>query len=105
VHAEGDRAETAGVEDAGPREHLWIAGARILGQVAELSGSLHPALGGQEVAREHLRQSRLAGAVASDQPDLVAIGHAERHVRHEDAGAHADFEVVHGEHSECPFDR
>ncbi len=105
VHAEREGAETARIEDAGAREHLGIAGARILRQVSELAGALHLAVGGQEIAGEHPGEGRLAGAVAADESDLVAVRHAERHVRHEDAGAHADFEVVDGEHGECPFDR
>ena len=103
MHAERERAESAGIEDARAREHLGIARAGILRQVAELAGALDLAVGGQQIAREHLRERRLAGAVAADETDLVAVRHAERHVRHEDAGAHADLEVVHGEHSECPF--
>ena len=73
VHAERERAESAGIEDAGAREHLGVAGARVLRQVAELAGAVDPAVGGQQVAREHLGQGRLAGAVAADETDLVAV--------------------------------
>ena len=73
VHAERERAEAAGVEDARAREHLGVAGARILRQVAELAGAVDPAVGGQQIAGEHLREGRLAGAVAADETDLVAV--------------------------------
>ena len=103
VHLEGESAEPAGVEDTGTREHLRVARTGVLRQVAEFAGALDLAVGGREVAGEHLRQRRLAGAVAPDEADLVAVRDAERHLRHERAGAHADLEVVHGEHSRRPF--
>jgi hypothetical protein len=103
VHAERDGAEAAGVEDAGAREHLGIARPRVLRQVSELAGAVHLSRRRQHVAGEHLRERRLARSVASDEADLVARGDAERHVRHEHAGAHADLEVVHGEHRKRPF--
>jgi len=94
-----DRSETACIEDAGACEHLGIAGARILRQVADLARPGDPALGGEHVAGEHLRERGLAGAVAADESDLVARGDPERDVRHEHACSDTDLEVMHGEHS------
>ena len=105
MHAERERAQAARVEDARAREHLGIARARVLRQVAELARAVDPAVRGQQIAGEHLGQRRLAGSVAADEAHLVAVADAERDVRHEHAGAHADLEVVHGEHSEGPFRR
>ena len=103
VHAERERPEPAGVEDPRAGEHLGVARARVLREVAELAGAIDLAGGGQQVAREHLRERRLAGAVAADETDLVAVRDAERYVGHQHAGAYADFDFVHGEHSGRPF--
>jgi hypothetical protein len=80
VHAQRQRAEAARVEDARAGQHLRISRARILRQIAEFTRPLHLAVRRQDVARQHLGQGRLAGAVAADETDLVARGHAERHV-------------------------
>ena len=49
---------------------------------------------GLQLPREGLGERRLAGAVAPDEPDLVALVDAEGHVLHEHARADADLEVV-----------
>ena len=113
AHLRGDASCMPSASEPSPRASRMrvrasisgIARARILRQVAELAGAVDAAVGGEQVAGEHLGQRGLAGAVATDQADLVAVGDAERDVRHEHAGAHADLEVVHGEHSERPFRR
>ncbi len=97
-HLQRDGAEPAGVEDAGARELVGVAGPRVLRQVADLAPPLDLAVGGHEVAREHLGEGGLAGAVAADEADLVAVGDAELDVRHQSAGADGDLEAVHGEH-------
>ncbi len=103
VHADRERTEPTGIEDAGASEHRGVTRARVLRQVAELSGAVDAPFGGRQVAGEHLGQSGLSRSVTADESDLVSVGHAEGDVRHEHTGAHADLEVVHGEHSERPF--
>ena len=105
MHPDRERAEAACVEDTRAGEHLGIARARILRQIAEFTGPVDATGGREKVSGEHLGQRGLAGAVATHQTDLVAVADAERDVRHEHAGAHADLEIVHGEHSEGPFRR
>ncbi len=103
LHAERDAPQSACVEDARPRELLGIAATGILRKVAELPRAFDASRGGQQVAREHLRERRLSGAVATDQPHLVAVADAEGDVGHQDARADPDLEIMHGEHNECPF--
>ncbi|KAJ1683511.1 hypothetical protein LUZ63_021265 [Rhynchospora breviuscula] len=102
VHAEREGAEAAGVEDARAREHLGVSRAGVLREVAEFARAIDPAVRGQEITGEHLGEGGLAGAVAADEADLVAVRDAERHLRHQDACADADLEIVHGEHSRRP---
>ena len=103
LHAERDGAEPAGVEDAGARQHLRVAGARVLRQVADLAGAFDLPLRGQGLPRERLGQRGLAGTVSTDQADLVSVGDAEADVLHEYARPHTDLEVLHVEHSNGPF--
>jgi hypothetical protein len=91
-------AEPARVEDARARELFGVARPRILGQVAELAGHLHGSIGRNEVAREHLGQRRLAGAVAPHEAHLVSGGDAEVHATHQLARTDADLEVTDGKH-------
>ena len=102
-HADRDRAQAAGVEDPRASQHLRIAGPRVLRQVAQLARAVDAPGRRQHVAGKHLGERGLSGAVAPDEPDLVAVGDAEGDLRHEHAGAHADLEVVHGKHSDRPF--
>ena len=102
VHAEHERAEAARVEDARARQHLGVAGAGVLRQVADLAGAVDAAAGRQRLAGERLRERGLAGAVAADEPHLVARRDAEVHVLHEHAGADADLEIMDGEHGDPP---
>jgi ATPase subunit of ABC transporter with duplicated ATPase domains len=56
------------------------------------------ALGGLAVARQHARERGLAGAVAADEADLVALVDAEGDVGHQDARAEAQLHIGDGEH-------
>ena len=50
---------------------------RVLRQIAELAGNAHLAGSGQHITGDHAGQRGFAGAVASDQTDLVAFGDME----------------------------
>ena len=69
-----DVVEAARGQDPVAGEHLGVAGARVLRQVADLAGGEHGAGGGLRLAGEDLGEGRLAGAVAPDEADLVACG-------------------------------
>src|SRR5690606_3180603 len=103
AHLEHEMAEPARVEDAGACRILRVARSRILRQVADLAAAIDPPAGRLALPREDLRQGRLAGAVAADEPDLVTLVDAEVHAGHEQARADPDLEIVHGEHSGTAF--
>src|SRR5258708_1833925 len=67
--------------------------AGVLGHVAERALPQDEPGGGVVFAREHFEQTRLAGAVASDQSDLVAGRHGEARVREHAARDDVDGEV------------
>ena len=73
-----DRVEAAGGQHPVAGEHVEVAGARVLRQVADLARPRHRAGGGLALAGEHLGERGLARAVAADQADPVARGDAER---------------------------
>ncbi len=98
LHPEHDGPEPPRIEDAGARQVVEVAGARVLRQVAELLGALHLAAIREQVAGEDLGQRRLAGAVPADQTDLVAGRDTEAHVLHEQPGSDSELEVLHGKH-------
>ena len=50
---------------------------RVLRQIAELAGNAHLAGSRQHITGDHAGQCGFAGAVASDQTDLVAFGDME----------------------------
>ena len=93
-----DVVEPPSGQDAVQREHLGVAGAGVLRQVADTAGPGDGAAGGKCLAGQDLGERGLAGAVAADQADLVAGGDPERHVVHEQAGARADLELMGGDH-------
>ena len=93
-----DVVEAARGQDPVAGEQLGVAGARVLRQVADLAGALHGAGGGQRLAGEDLGEGGLAGAVAADQPDLVARADAEADVLHQQPRPGADLELVGGDH-------
>ena len=90
--------EPARREDPVLREDLGVAGARVLREVAHVAGGVHLAGCRQALAREDLGEGRLAGAVATDETDLVAGADAERHVLHEQSRPDTDFELLRGDH-------
>ena len=97
-----DLVQAAGGEDPGQREDLRVAGARVLREVADAAAVGDRPGGRHRLAGEDLGQRRLAGAVAADQPDLVAGRDPEGHVVHEQACAGSDLEMVGGDHGEVP---
>ncbi len=98
AQASYDVVESARGEDPVEGDHLGVAGARVLGQVADLAGRQHLARGGQAFPGEDAGEGRLAGPVAADQTDLVAGGDPEGHVRHQQPRPGPDFEVLGGDH-------
>ena len=78
----------AGVVDA------RAPGLRVLGQVAELVGAQHDPAGRRRLARDDLEHRGLAGAVAADEPDLVAGAQLERGTLEGDPAADLDSEVA-----------
>src|SRR5690606_4031146 len=70
-----------------------VAAARVLRQVADGAGDRHGSRLSGVSAHDHLGQGRLAGAIAPDETDTVALIDAEGHLGHEGAGADGDFEA------------
>ena len=103
VHADHQLAEAASIEDARASEILRISRAWILGKVADFTGRIDGASGGEFLASEHLRQCCLSRAVPADEADLVAAFDSEGDVLHEHACANTQFEVVHAEHRQSPI--
>ncbi len=93
-----DVVEPARGQDAVESEHLGVAGARVLGEVADVAGGVDLAGGGQALAGEDAGQGGLAGAVAADEADLVAGGDPEADVGHQQSCPGPDFEVLGGDH-------
>jgi hypothetical protein len=92
--------QAAGGQDPVLGQHLGVAGARVLRQVAESARVRHRARRRQSLTREDLGQRGLAGTVAPDQPDPVPGGDPERDVLHQQARAGAHFELGSGDHGE-----
>ena len=93
-----DLVETAGAQHAVHRELLEVAGARVLRQVADVAGADDLAARRLRLAREGLGQGRLAGAVATDQPDPVAGRDAERRLLEQHTCADAQLDSLGGDH-------
>ncbi len=70
----------------------------VLGEVAELVGAQHHAPGGGAFTRDDLEHRRLAGAVATDQADLVAVAQLERGTLEGDPAPDLDSEVADLQH-------
>ena len=96
------------IASSNPRpERMWRDGRgrlvdavepRVLRQVAEAAAAVHDAgvrVGG---AAEHLQQAGLAGAVAADQPDLVAGADREAGAVEDDVAADLHRELSHLQH-------
>ena len=91
--------QPTGRQDPVAREHLGVARAWVLGQVAEGAGVGDRPARGQRLAREDLGQRRLAGTVAADEPDAVTRPDPEGDVVHQQTGAGTDFELGDSDHN------
>ncbi len=68
---------------------------RVLRQVAELAGDTYLAGGRQHIAGDHTGQRGLACSIASDQTDLVSLGHMEVGGVKQRARADLNFKSLH----------
>ncbi len=93
-----DVVETARGQDPLAGQDLGVADAGVLREVADLTTGEDGAGGRLGLAGEDLGERRLAGAVATDEADLVTCGDAEGDVLHEEASARADLELLGGDH-------
>ena len=93
-----DRVEPAGREHPVAGGDVQVAGARVLGQVADLAGAGDRAGGGLGDPGEGLGQRGLARTVAPDQAHPVAGGDAEGRGVEEQAGARAQLDGGSGDH-------
>ncbi len=67
---------------------------RVLTEVAHRSSTGHGAGGRRDLSREHPERRGLAGAVAPDDPDLVAVAEIDAESLDDDAAANLDGEVA-----------
>ena len=77
AHTTDDGSDVSRAHHAVERGLFRIGSMRVLRQIAELARYTHFAGGGQHVAGDHAGERGLAGAVTSDQTDLVALGDVE----------------------------
>ena len=98
AQASYDVIEASRREDPVAREHLEVARARVLREVADRAGRRDLAAGRQGLAGQDPRQCGLAGPVASDQPDAVTGRDAEGHVAHQQARTRTHLELGHSDH-------
>ncbi|GAA1824497.1 hypothetical protein GCM10009714_02800 [Microlunatus capsulatus] len=85
-------------EDPVLGQHVEVAGARVLRQVAHLAAVAHRAGGRGRLPGEDLGQRRLAGAVAPDEADLVARGDLEADSLQQQARSRAHLEILGDQH-------
>src|SRR5262249_39356891 len=71
-------------------------------EIADLAGTGDLARGRDALAGQDLGQGGLAGAVAADETDAVALGDAEGGVLDEDAGTGAQLDTGGGDHGHTP---
>lgn len=102
AHLADQYVEAAGGEDAVAGEDVEVAGAGVLGQVADLAGAGDRAGGGHALTGEDLGEGGLPRAVAADQADAVALGDAEGGAFDEDAGTGAQLDAGGGDHGQTP---
>lgn len=76
-HLAQDLVEAAGGEDPVAGQHVEVAGAGVLREVAHLAGAGDGAADGVALAREALGEGGLARSVAADEADAVALGDTE----------------------------
>ena len=98
AHAGDDLSKAARREDPVAGQLLHVLDLGILREVADRAAAGHGASGRDALAGQHAGHGRLAGAVAPDQADLVALLHPEVHVVHQQPGSGSQFEVRHGDH-------
>ena len=99
-----DGVEAARREDPVAREHLGVAGARVLRQVADRARRRDRAARREGLAGEDPGQRGLPGAVAADQADAVAGRDPEGDVVHQQARTGAHLELGDSDHDRA-FDR
>ena len=93
-----DVVEAPRGQDPVADEHVGVAGARVLREVAHLAGGEDGAGGGLRLAGEDAGEGRLAGSVAPHEAHLVACGDPEGEVLHEEPRAGSDLELLGGDH-------
>ncbi len=98
LHAPHDVVQAARRQDAVAGDLLGVAGARVLRQVAHGAAHVHLAAGGHRLLGEDPGERGLAGAVAADEADAVALGDAEGGVLEQERRAGPDFETGGGDH-------
>jgi hypothetical protein len=79
---------------------------RILAEVAHRPSTGHGTGGRRDLAREHPERRGLAGAVAPDDPDLVAVSKIDAESLDDDVAADLDGELasLERDHGELPWD-
>lgn len=102
AHLADQGVQAAGGQDAVAGEHVEVAGARVLREVADLAGAGDGTCGGLALTGQDLGESGLAGAVAADQADAVALGDAEGGALDEDTGTGAQLDAGGGDHGQTP---
>ena len=102
AHLADQYVEAARGEDPVAGQDVEVAGAGVLREVADLAGAGDVAAGGDAFAREALGEGGLAGAVAADQADSVALGDAEGRGLDEDARTGAQLDTGGGDHGQTP---
>ena len=93
-----DGVEPAGGQDPLADRHLGVAGAGVLGQVADGAGRVDLPGRGQALAGEDPGEGGLAGTVASDQAHLVAGTDPEGDVVHQQPRPGSDLELLGTDH-------
>jgi hypothetical protein len=90
--------QAAGGEHPVAGEHVEVAGAGVLREIADLAGAGDRPGGRDALPGQHLGEGGLAGAVAADQADPVAAGDAEGGGLQQDAGSGAQFQAGGSDH-------
>ncbi len=93
-----DLHQIASAEDPVARQHVEVAGARVLRQVADLAAARHRARGRLALAGQHPGQRGLAGAVATDETDSVAGPDPEARRLQQQPGSDPQFHALGCQH-------
>ena len=83
AHGPGDGIESAGAQNAITGEGLEVSGARVLRQVSDSSGPPHDPRCWLGLPGEHAGKGRLAGTIATHEPDAVTRTHLQRRIQQE----------------------